>query len=154
LLRSAHRHAASNSPSAATPVDNTAATPAAPTAAGPLGPTTSRLVPDEPSESTNTVLPEPASPKLAASTSDGAGRGAASNNATGGERTPVTAPADQDYPATQYSEYPEPEFPATSDIQLPQANATGGTLPIARFSGQILEAPTRQAKNDDQSILH
>lgn len=154
LLRSAHRHAVSNSQPAAAPVNNTAATPSAPTAVGPLGPTASRLVPDEPSETTNIAVPEPAPPKLAATTNEGAGRGAAGNSSTGSEQPPVAAPADQDYPATKYPEYPEPEFPATNDIQLPQANATGGKLPVARFSGQILEAPTRQAKNDDQSILH
>jgi hypothetical protein len=155
LLRSAHRHSASDSP-AATPIQNTAAAPATlaaptePTAIGPLGPTASRLLPADPNESTHVALPEFSTPKLTASTSDKT----ASGDAKGGERSPAATPANQDYPATQYPEYPEPEFPATNEIQLPQANATGEQLPVARFSGQILEAPTRQAKNDDQSILH
>jgi hypothetical protein len=45
-------------------------------------------------------------------------------------------------------------FPKTSEVNLPQAQLTDTPLPIARFSGEIQEATTRQAKNDDQSSIH
>jgi hypothetical protein len=31
---------------------------------------------------------------------------------------------------------------------------TDGPPAVARFSGEIREAPTRQAQHDDQSIIH
>ncbi len=148
MLRSGRQHPVSEVPPP-TRIEQTAAAPVVPTAVGPLGNSASRLVPTPPDESTTVAIPAPSSPLLAPSTD---------TNATGFDvpgmdaAPPAAAPAaEKDYPT---SDYPEPIFPPTIEVNLPQAAMTGTPLPIARFSGQILEAPTRQAKNDDQSSIH
>jgi hypothetical protein len=148
MLRSGRQHPVSELPPPK-PIEQTAAAAAAPTAAGPLGTSASRLVPTPPDEPTTVAIPAASSPQLAPSTDIDA----TSSNVTGMDATPAAAvpAAEQDYPA---NEYPEPVFPETIEVNLPQAAMTGTPLPIARFSGQILEAPTRQAKNDDQSSIH
>ena len=94
-------------------------------------------------------MPNPSTPELTPTVDVGTTH----DETTGIESTPAAGnPTDEN--TIPGNVYPEPIFPPTNEVQLPQAATTDTPLPIARFSGEILEAPTRQAKNDDQSSIH
>jgi hypothetical protein len=149
LLRKGPGESRGDSPHAAAEAELGSTASASRTAKGPLGASTSRLLPATNDDARASIAAPPTSPPpIAPST-----RHAADNDPTGLDSRPSAA-----RPATELGmppgEYAEPVFPNPADIKLPPAQATKPLLPVARFSGEILEAETRQAKNEDQSILH
>lgn len=159
MLRSAGRQAAPDRTGTAAPLEKAAAVSTTPTAGGPLGISATRLEPAPASEASAVAISNPSSPQLApavgndASAPDTTVRDVPATGITGIESSPAAAvPAnDSNYPSTDFV---EPEIPEANGIQLPQEQIRDTPLPIARFSGQILEAPMRQAKNDDESSIH
>jgi hypothetical protein len=134
-------------------LEQTAAVSAPPTAVGPLGASASRLLPAASIEPAAAASHAPTTSELKPPADVGAtGNGPPEIDLPEIDTEPAAAPtADTDRAAT---EYPEPIFPPMMEVDSPQAAMTDTRLPVARFSGEILEAPTRQARHDDQSSIH